>query len=85
MSVNSYHGPILGLYMMASGVRAGQLTARKVKNMVAELDEKLSDNGAGQDVEDNGQDSRGNSDESGSETDERQVLVHLAVYFNTNL
>ena len=85
MSVNSYHDPILGLYMMASGVRAGQLTARKVKNMVAELDEKLSDNGAGQDVEDNGQDSRGNSDESGSETDERQVQVHLAVDFRTNL
>ena len=70
--------------MMASGVRAGQLTARKVKNMVAELDEKLSDNGAGQDVEDNGQDSRGNSDESGSETDERQVH-YLAVNFGTNL
>ena len=70
--------------MMASGVRAGQLTARKVKNMVAELDEKLSDNGAGQDVEDNGQDSRGNSDESGSETDERQVY-YLAVNFGTNL
>ena len=70
--------------MMASGVRAGQLTARKVKNMVAELDEKLSDNGAGQDVEDNGQDSRGNSDESGSETDERQVH-YLAVNCGTYL
>ena len=64
----------LGLYMMASGVRAGQLTARKVKNMVADLDEKLSDNGTGgNDVEDGGN-SRGNSgDESGSDADEHQV------------
>ena len=55
--------------MMASGVRAGQLTARKVKNMVAELDEKLSDSG-GRDVEDGGQDSHANSDESGSDADD---------------
>ena len=72
-----------GLYMMASGVRAGQLTARKVKNMVAELDEKLSDNGAGgggpgdRDVEDTGrdeddEDSRGNSDDSGKHASRAQ-------------
>ena len=57
---------------MVSGV-PGQLTARKVKNLVADLDEKLSDCG-GRDVEE-GQDSPGNSDESGSETEERQVSV----------
>ena len=58
--------------MMVSGV-PGQLTARKVKNLVADLDEKLSDCG-GRDVEE-GRDSPGNSDESGSETEERQVSV----------
>ena len=64
--------------MMASGVRAGQLTARKVKNMVADLDEKLSDSGTGgNDVEDGGN-SRGNSgDESGSDADEHQVKIYV--------
>ena len=48
---NLYTARPSGLYMMVSGAgQTGQLTARKVKNMVADLDEKLSDCG-GKDVE----------------------------------
>ena len=49
---NLYTARPAGLFMMVSGAgQTGQLTARKVKNMVADLDEKLSDCG-GKDVED---------------------------------
>ena len=48
---NLYTARPSGLFMMVSGAgQTGQLTARKVKNMVADLDEKLSDCG-GKDVE----------------------------------
>ena len=48
---NLYTARPAGLFMMVSGAgQTGQLTARKVKNMVADLDEKLSDCG-GKDVE----------------------------------
>ena len=48
---NLYTARPAGLFMMVSGAgQTGQLTARKVKNLVADLDEKLSDCG-GKDVE----------------------------------
>jgi len=66
---NLYTARPAGLFMMVSGAgQTGQLTARKVKNMVADLDEKLSDCG-GRDVEGGSpQDSPNGSDnDSGSE------------------
>ena len=66
---NLYTARPAGLFMMVSGAgQTGQLTARKVKNMVADLDEKLSDCG-GRDVEGGSpQDSpNGSANESGSD------------------
>ena len=72
---NLYTARPQGLFMMVSGAagQTGQLTARKVKNMVADLDEKLSDCG-GKDVEGGTpQDSPDGSDNdlSGSEAEDK--------------
>ena len=71
---NLYTARPQGLFMMVSGAgQTGQLTARKVKNMVADLDEKLSDCG-GKDVEGGTpQDSPDASDMSGSEAEDKDV------------
>jgi len=67
---NLYSARPAGLFMVVSGAQgSGQLQARKVKNLVADLDEKLSDCG-GNDVEGGGspRDSPGGSDsDSGSD------------------
>ena len=70
---NLYTARPAGLFMMVSGSGgAGQLTARKVKNMVADLDEKLSDCGP-RDVEAGSPHSSppaSDQDDSGSEKEE---------------
>ena len=73
---NLYTARPAGLFMMVSGAgQTGQLTARKVKNMVADLDEKLSDCG-GKDVEGGTpQDSPDGSDNdlSGSDAEDKDA------------
>jgi hypothetical protein len=51
----------------------GELTARKVKHLVADLDEKLSDRGGSRDVEEGGspRDSSSGEDESVSDADDQ--------------
>ena len=70
---NLYTARPAGLFMMVSGAGgAGQLTARKVKNLVADLDEKLSDCGP-RDVEGGSPHSSppaSDQDDSGSEKEE---------------